>query len=1327
VAQANGGLGAKGGSKALFFRIPATETSNFNASSGMAAGERNRTDAFDLCRTCEDAPSASDAAHDALATHGSGAETRASGAMALVLATAFAVMGALFCPASAQVTQTLGGDLPATGPGTKYPTIKTCNETNLPQQVDGWKFKTKDFAGYTTWMANLTKTGTAPVEYTQKTPTEERQMQAGTCRIAATDYTGTLAAGQDGTPFDLQSLIKTGSCTEVPPYKDAEPLACSDIDANKPDYNTASCLIDSIGSNGGDTYGGFVSSFYGQTQIQAAIPTTNFAVSGDNVHWNPYAMGPQYMMALGMAQEIMNVDMQFLTAIAGKETGAGMQSVATGLVRSELADYQDNGTYSYWQIEQDTYGTYIKAYPQFFPKYGPCVSKYPDVTSAISAGHCVDSWGTVAKFYMQPTGKTKMTPNSPQITNAALSSSIAWYGLYDALSNSTDLCFVDAIKNGVDKRIAFAAMIGGYNLGRYTDFGGPLKDPNLKNDPNASSKFATGNNNYRPDIYRILDNLVDASKSNCGTRKVYDTLITLTEVQRFLFGGSVTPGTAAAQGDGGLMLHYPLTTEERTALWTDVTCAFDKLKSYRAPSTAGKDGISYRYDYLTLLRVVKKHLPFRIMDRKIPVEHDYQYVVDNYSKNPKTCSGKLKDEVYPSMTITTPAANSVVSPIVTPGAKFAFTASDNVSVAKAEWSFDKNWLAWNPATKTTGNNYEFYISCERLDYPKKNSAASLWIRTTDDCGNSTVQQLDFRTHSSASCGDPPVPPQVATPVATPTGREFSALSPGVNVSLTVATPGASILYTLDGSDPDSVVGGKTLQYSGPILIKATTILKARGVMDGMSASTVMAETYTLVQPGKVGTPYANPAGKNFTGTVSVVLLSATPGTTIWYTLDGTVPDSAGGGTAKRLTAPIVLTANTTITAIAVKDGMYKSDVMVEKYTYIPPVPPVTVKQAWYLDENGDGAIEKAIVEFASGLSEVPAKLAFTIVDEAGNTVVRNASGTDITLAPGNAARAVIVFAQPFPQGVTSLKNAATSGQTFKQEAIPLIDGTFAVADSVAPIITAAEVKEPGDGGVLKRVLITYSEPVAIGAGGQPLIFKRENTETPGSSVILAQSEKLTDRSYAFHLDSNSSFFPIVGDSAAITPNGQTADLGGRSPQSKFFRALQGVPPKAKPVSLTVTFPNNSAKDPASGSAAINRRDLIFIPVDKDGNALPKCSGCVAKDAHGFVGPVFHITTPGPVEYEFKIFNTAGEFVAEGKGKVEAGDLAALNKKNDASGINYEAPIVWTGASRSGSKAATGAYIILATFLTEKDLTSGAGPAQFTEKKRFGLLRIRSGS
>src|SRR4051812_23463066 len=74
--------------------------------------------------------------------------TGKSGRKTLALAASLALLGTGAGSISAQVKVTLAGDIPATGPGTKYPTLQVCNETNLPQQVEGWKFKTKDYAGY---------------------------------------------------------------------------------------------------------------------------------------------------------------------------------------------------------------------------------------------------------------------------------------------------------------------------------------------------------------------------------------------------------------------------------------------------------------------------------------------------------------------------------------------------------------------------------------------------------------------------------------------------------------------------------------------------------------------------------------------------------------------------------------------------------------------------------------------------------------------------------------------------------------------------------------------------------------------------------------------------------------------------------------------------------------------------------------------------------------------------------------------------------------------------------------------------------------------------
>lgn len=80
--------------------------------------------------------------------------------------------------------------------------------------------------------------------------------------------------------------------------------------------------------------------------------------------------------------------------------------------------------------------------------------------------------------------------------------------------------------------------------------------------------------------------------------------------------------------------------------------------------------------------------------------------------------------------------------------------------------------------------------------------------------------------------------KVSTPNLSPGGGSYA--SP-IQVSISSATDGASIYYTLDGSAPDNT---KTL-YTAPIQVAATTTINAIAYKTGLDASNVASATYTF--------------------------------------------------------------------------------------------------------------------------------------------------------------------------------------------------------------------------------------------------------------------------------------------------------------------------------------------------------------------------------------------------------------------------------------------------------------------------------------------------
>lgn len=83
--------------------------------------------------------------------------------------------------------------------------------------------------------------------------------------------------------------------------------------------------------------------------------------------------------------------------------------------------------------------------------------------------------------------------------------------------------------------------------------------------------------------------------------------------------------------------------------------------------------------------------------------------------------------------------------------------------------------------------------------------------------------------------------KVATPKFDPAPGEFQGM---IWVSISCATPEATIRYTTDGNKPTE----KSPQYTEPILIARTTTLKARAFKSGLSPSDVATATYVIRIP-----------------------------------------------------------------------------------------------------------------------------------------------------------------------------------------------------------------------------------------------------------------------------------------------------------------------------------------------------------------------------------------------------------------------------------------------------------------------------------------------
>lgn len=127
-------------------------------------------------------------------------------------------------------------------------------------------------------------------------------------------------------------------------------------------------------------------------------------------------------------------------------------------------------------------------------------------------------------------------------------------------------------------------------------------------------------------------------------------------------------------------------------------------------------------------------------------------------------------------------------------------------------------------------------------------------------------------------------PPLPSPTLWPAGGVHAA---PLMVTVATAVPDGLIRYTVDGSLPTV----SSPVYREPLLVGATTTVRARVFRAGATPSAVVAATYETDDPARAGTPAIAPAGGQYT-TQQTVTVTGPVGSTLRYTLTGADPTTA---------------------------------------------------------------------------------------------------------------------------------------------------------------------------------------------------------------------------------------------------------------------------------------------------------------------------------------------------------------------------------------------------------------------------------------------------
>jgi hypothetical protein len=215
----------------------------------------------------------------------------------------------------------------------------------------------------------------------------------------------------------------------------------------------------------------------------------------------------------------------------------------------------------------------------------------------------------------------------------------------------------------------------------------------------------------------------------------------------------------------------------------------------------------------------------------------------------------------------------------------------------------------------------------------------------------------------------------ATPQLSPVGGTFYGGTQ--TVTITDATPGASIYYTTNGTRPTVASN----LFTAPIVLTTTTKFAAIAVAPGYLQSNEVTATYN--DSNQINPPAFSIKGGTYTQAETVTISDAQSTASIYYTTDGSTP-VPNAGTTMLYGGPITVASTTALSAIATGTGFNNSPVVSETITLMATSPTFSEPGHSYTTTQtvtlSDTTLNAGIYYTTDGTTPVP---------NAGTTVLYN--------------------------------------------------------------------------------------------------------------------------------------------------------------------------------------------------------------------------------------------------------------------------------------------------------------------------------------------------